>query len=209
MHYAQTLAGWCRNLVENWDECVAEVGEGTARVWGLYMAGSRLGFERNEIQLHQVLAVRDRPTTARDGFPLRHDVVTAAALTRSRGRTSLAGEHPGQAVRRAASLRREQLSPHLVRLTLGGPTAWPASSRPASPTSGSGWSCPGSSRAATTRCARWDGGELVLDVVVHEVGLVTEWAARDCVGDTRHGHRAQGLVRDARRRRAGCCWSAT
>nr|WP_246355247.1 hypothetical protein [Nocardioides ungokensis] len=27
-------------------------------------------------------------------------------------------------------------------------------------------------------------GELVLDVVVHEVGLVTEWAARECVGDT-------------------------
>ena len=52
---ARPCAGWCRNLVENWDECVAEVGEGTARVWGLYMAGSRLGFERNEIQLHQVL----------------------------------------------------------------------------------------------------------------------------------------------------------
>ena len=57
-HYALTLAQWCRNLVEHWDECVAEVGEGTARVWGLYMAGSRLGFERNEIQLHQVLAQR-------------------------------------------------------------------------------------------------------------------------------------------------------
>ena len=59
-HYALTLAGWCRNLAENWDECVAEVGEGTARVWGLYMAGSRLGFERNEIQLHQVLGRQDR-----------------------------------------------------------------------------------------------------------------------------------------------------
>ncbi len=58
LHYARTLAGWCRNLAENWDACVAEVGEGTARVWGLYMAGSRLGFERNEIQLHHVLAVK-------------------------------------------------------------------------------------------------------------------------------------------------------
>ena len=56
VHYAKTLAGWCANLEEHWDECVAEVGEGTARVWGLYMAGSRMGFERNEIQLHQVLA---------------------------------------------------------------------------------------------------------------------------------------------------------
>ena len=29
-----------------------------------------------------------------------------------------------------------------------------------------------------------DGGELTLDVVVHDVGLVTEWAMRDCIGDT-------------------------
>jgi cyclopropane-fatty-acyl-phospholipid synthase len=69
-HYALTLTGWCRNLVENWDECVAEVGEGTARVWGLYMAGSRLAFERNEIQLHQVLAVKT-DKQGNDGFPLR------------------------------------------------------------------------------------------------------------------------------------------
>ena len=69
-HYAHTLAQWGRNLVENWDECVAEVGEGTARVWGLYMAGSRLGFERNEIQLHQVLAQRT-PDDGRSGLPLR------------------------------------------------------------------------------------------------------------------------------------------
>ncbi len=68
-HYALTLAGWCRNLRENWEECVAEVGEGTARVWGLYMAGSRLAFERNEIQLHHVLATRT--TDGDDGFPLR------------------------------------------------------------------------------------------------------------------------------------------
>ena len=69
-HYALTLAGWSRNLVAHWDECVAEVGEGTARVWGLYMAGSRLAFERNEIQLHQVLAVRTTDD-GREGFPLR------------------------------------------------------------------------------------------------------------------------------------------
>ncbi len=71
-HYALTLAKWCQNLVTNWDACVAEVGVGTARVWGLYMAGSRLGFERNEVQLHQVLASR----TAADGtsgFALRPD----------------------------------------------------------------------------------------------------------------------------------------
>ncbi len=69
-HYALTLAAWSANLVEHWDECVAEVGEGTARVWGIYMAGSRLAFERNETQLHQVLAVRTTPD-GRDGFSLR------------------------------------------------------------------------------------------------------------------------------------------
>ncbi len=57
-HYAKTLAGWCANLDAHWDEAVAEVGEGTARVWRLYMAGSRLGFERNQIQLHQILGVK-------------------------------------------------------------------------------------------------------------------------------------------------------
>jgi cyclopropane-fatty-acyl-phospholipid synthase len=46
-HYAMTLAAWCRNLDAHWDEAVAEVGMGTARVWRLYMAASRLGFERN------------------------------------------------------------------------------------------------------------------------------------------------------------------
>ena len=56
-HYAMTLRDWCANLVAHWDEAVAEVGLPTAKVWGLYMAGSRLAFESNGIQLHQVLAV--------------------------------------------------------------------------------------------------------------------------------------------------------
>ncbi len=63
-HYALTLAAWNRNLVQHWDECVAEVGLGTARVWGLYIAGSRIGFERGEIELHHVLA-----TKRADGLP--------------------------------------------------------------------------------------------------------------------------------------------
>ncbi|MET4047685.1 cyclopropane-fatty-acyl-phospholipid synthase [Rhodococcus sp. 1163] len=69
-HYALTLAAWCRNLVDNWDACVAEAGEGTARIWGLYMAGSRLGFERNVVQLHQVLGVKLGPK-GEAGLPLR------------------------------------------------------------------------------------------------------------------------------------------
>jgi cyclopropane-fatty-acyl-phospholipid synthase len=71
-HYAKTLTSWCANLDAHWDEAVAEVGRGTARVWRLYMAGSRLGFERNQIQLHQMLGVRVGEAGA-SGMPLRPD----------------------------------------------------------------------------------------------------------------------------------------
>lgn len=70
-HYAMTLRDWCANLVEHWDEAVAEVGLPTAKVWGLYMAGSRLGFENNGIQLHQVLLTRPDPQDVADALPLR------------------------------------------------------------------------------------------------------------------------------------------
>ncbi|HNM11889.1 MAG TPA: class I SAM-dependent methyltransferase [Mycobacterium sp.] len=70
-HYALTLRDWCRNLVDNWDEAVAEVGLATAKVWGLYMAGSRLGFETNVVQLHQVLAVKLDGKGGDGGLPLR------------------------------------------------------------------------------------------------------------------------------------------
>ena len=75
-HYARTLTAWCDNLDAHWDDALREVGPGTARVWAMYMAGSRLEFERNRIQLHQVLAVK--PDRAPDGsvvngMPLRPD----------------------------------------------------------------------------------------------------------------------------------------
>jgi cyclopropane-fatty-acyl-phospholipid synthase len=71
-HYAKTLTGWCDNLDRHWDEAVAEVGEGTARVWRLYMAGSRLGFDRNVVQLHQILGVK-LDAAGVSGMPLRPD----------------------------------------------------------------------------------------------------------------------------------------
>ena len=70
-HYAMTLRDWCRNLVEHWDEAVEEVGLPTAKVWGLYMAGSRVGFETNVVQLHQVLAVKLDDKGGDGGLPLR------------------------------------------------------------------------------------------------------------------------------------------
>lgn len=69
-HYAMTTRDWCTNLSKHWDEAVEEVGLGVARVWGLYLAGSRLSFERNRIQLHQILASRTDDAGS-SGFPLR------------------------------------------------------------------------------------------------------------------------------------------
>jgi len=70
VHYARTLQRWCENLAENWDECVAEADVATAKIWGLYMAGSRLAFERNGIQLHQILATRT-DDLGESSYPLR------------------------------------------------------------------------------------------------------------------------------------------
>ncbi|MER7248972.1 cyclopropane-fatty-acyl-phospholipid synthase family protein [Kribbella sp. NPDC000426] len=69
-HYALTLAAWNENLVAHWDEAVAEVGPATAKIWGLYLAASRAGFEHNTIQLHQVLAVKP-DARGNSHFPLR------------------------------------------------------------------------------------------------------------------------------------------
>jgi cyclopropane fatty-acyl-phospholipid synthase-like methyltransferase len=69
-HYAMTLRDWCRNLVEHWDEGVTEVGLPTAKVWGLYMAASRVAFEQNNLQLHHVLAA-NVDARGDDGLPLR------------------------------------------------------------------------------------------------------------------------------------------
>jgi cyclopropane-fatty-acyl-phospholipid synthase len=77
-HYALTLAGWGANLDAHWPEAVAEVGAATARVWRLYMAGSRLGFDRNVVALHQILGVR-LAAGSRSGMPLRPDWEPSAA----------------------------------------------------------------------------------------------------------------------------------
>jgi cyclopropane-fatty-acyl-phospholipid synthase len=68
-HYPLTLRAWVRNLEANWDQAVAEVGPGRARVWRLYMAASALNFEAGQTQVHQVLAVR--LDQGRSAVPLR------------------------------------------------------------------------------------------------------------------------------------------
>jgi cyclopropane-fatty-acyl-phospholipid synthase len=60
-----------RNLERNWTPAVADVGDGRARVWRLYMAASAVGFEDGMLQIHQALAVRSEKGAS--GMPLRPD----------------------------------------------------------------------------------------------------------------------------------------
>ena len=80
----------------------------------------------------------------------------------------------------ATVTRREQLSPHLVRLVLTGLDGFTSTGVPDE------WvalTVPGQFQTRYYTVRSWSAGELVLDVVVHEHGLVTEWAQGDCVGD--------------------------
>jgi cyclopropane-fatty-acyl-phospholipid synthase len=69
-HYALTLREWGANLERNWHEIVAEVGERRARVWRLYMAESRMAFDVNNVEIHQMLGVRVT-ADGRSEMPLR------------------------------------------------------------------------------------------------------------------------------------------
>ena len=83
----------------------------------------------------------------------------------------------------ATVLRRELLSDHLVRLVLGGPGLADFTST-GIPDEWVGLVVPGQFQSRYYTVRSWTGSELTLDIVVHDVGLVTEWAARDVVGDS-------------------------
>ena len=82
----------------------------------------------------------------------------------------------------AEVLSRTPLAAHLVRLVLGGPGLAGFTST-AIPDEWVGLVVPGQFQSRYYTVRSWDGARLTLDVVVHDVGLVTEWAAGDCVGD--------------------------
>ncbi|MFF8533215.1 class I SAM-dependent methyltransferase [Streptomyces sp. SAS_267] len=70
-HYALTLRRWVANLEDGWSRAVRLTGAGRARVWRLYMAASAVAFERNQIGVNQVLAVKAQGGAGRSGMPLR------------------------------------------------------------------------------------------------------------------------------------------
>ena len=80
----------------------------------------------------------------------------------------------------ARVVSREPLTDHLVRLVLDGLDGFASTGVP---DEWVGLVVPGQFQVRYYTVRSWDGRELVLDVVVHDAGLVTEWAMRDCVGD--------------------------
>jgi cyclopropane-fatty-acyl-phospholipid synthase len=77
-HYARTLARWEANLDAHWTDAVAEVGEGRARVWRLCLAGSRVSFGDDWLELHQILGVKTEGGDA--AMALRPDWEPAGAF---------------------------------------------------------------------------------------------------------------------------------
>ncbi len=76
---------------------------------------------------------------------------------------------------------REHVSDHLVRLVLGGLDGFVSTGVP---DEWVGLVVPGQFQSRYYTVRHVAGDQITLDVVVHEVGLVTEWAKRDCVGET-------------------------
>src|SRR4051812_5182049 len=74
---------------------------------------------------------------------------------------------------------RETVSPHLLRLTL----SVPGFASTGVPDEWVGLVVPGQFQVRYYTVRSNDGDEVVLDVVIHEEGLVTRWARSDCVGD--------------------------
>jgi NADPH-dependent ferric siderophore reductase len=83
----------------------------------------------------------------------------------------------------AQVLRRDRMSDHLVRLVLGGPRLAGFESTGV-PDEWVGLVVPEQFQSRYYTVRSWADGELTIDVVIHDVGLVTEWASGDCVGDT-------------------------
>jgi cyclopropane-fatty-acyl-phospholipid synthase len=57
-HYALTLAAWVARLESHWAEAVATAGDEVGRTWRLYMSAARLGFERGELDVCQLLLAK-------------------------------------------------------------------------------------------------------------------------------------------------------
>jgi NADPH-dependent ferric siderophore reductase len=79
----------------------------------------------------------------------------------------------------AVVVRREEVSPHLVSLVL----SVPGFTSTGVPDEWVGLVVPGQFQVRYYTVRSHDGDQVVLEVVIHEEGLVTEWARGECLGD--------------------------
>lgn len=56
--YDRTMRGWAESLERSWNGVVDLVGEGTARLWRLYLVGGALAFAEHRMGVEQIVAVR-------------------------------------------------------------------------------------------------------------------------------------------------------
>lgn len=57
-HYTRTIQAWRTRLEDAWPKVVDLVGEETARVWRLYLAGGALAFEQGRMGVDQILLAK-------------------------------------------------------------------------------------------------------------------------------------------------------
>jgi cyclopropane-fatty-acyl-phospholipid synthase len=69
-HYALTLAAWIARLESHWEAAVEAAGIEVARTWRLYMSAARLGFERGDVDVFQLLLAKPEDTRPAE-VPLR------------------------------------------------------------------------------------------------------------------------------------------
>lgn len=67
-HYGPTLRAWVANLLADWSRACELIGTQRARAWLLYLSGSALAFERGQLGVNQVLAIKPHPD-GRSGMP--------------------------------------------------------------------------------------------------------------------------------------------
>ena len=106
-HYARTLRTWVGNLERHWDDAARQVGAARARIWRLYMAGSALGFESNQITVDQVLGVATGPAGA-SGMPSSRSDLLGLPPMAVPGRASVTTAGPTGAVPLAGVTRRSR-----------------------------------------------------------------------------------------------------
>jgi cyclopropane-fatty-acyl-phospholipid synthase len=70
-HYARTCLEWANRLEQNREQAIAAAGDKRYRIWQVYLAGCAHGFDREWMNIYQVLA--RKANGALNSLPLTRD----------------------------------------------------------------------------------------------------------------------------------------